>query len=536
MKRTIKILSLLIGLAALVFSCTKEEIDVDALTDFPPGIVSVSPANNSKVVIGNFDIKVEFADGQSSPLATATVSLSDEFAQLASVTKGLSGVRDSLVILGSEFDVPAEQLGPGVYTIDISVTDSKGQETTRQTKFEISLLPFAANNNEMYIAGAFNGWGADEMTLVADYTWEIIVDIQGGEYKLKNTPDWTDEDWGDSNCDGIMEITTGGGPNTPAGCAPTGEARFRFNDQTLAYTISPLVEFETNISGLYLHGTFNDFYGDEYAFSLVADNTWELPEIRLSPGDKYRFSEGPASMGKVWGDAEGDGVAEEFGPNIEFTMSDAIYKVSFNDKTLEYGFEFIRGLFPDQLYLVGGLAAHGAWTPDASIPFMKVADGAFEIFAPLEAGTGFKFLEIQDWPGDWGMDPNNPGSIIQEGEQDATVNESGFYLIRIDFNERSATFTKTDWGLIGSATPTGWDSDTDMTFQNDFEWTITIDLTGGGAIKFRANDDWPINFGDNDTDGSLERGGADIPVGEDGNYTVTMKLYPEGYTYDLIKN
>lgn len=533
MKNIIKLFSITFLSAALVFSCSKDELDIEALTDFPPGILSVSPADGSKVVIGNFDVKVEFVDGTVSPLASGSVTLSDDFGnQLASETKALSGIKDSLILLGSAFG--AELLGPGIYNLSISVTDSKGQETTRNTTFEISLLPYPANQGTMYIAGPFNGWGSDEMTLVADYTWEIIVDLQGGEWKLKNTPDWQ-VDWGDPQCDGVVEVTSGGGPNTPAGCAPSGEIRFRFNDQTLAYTMSPLVEFETNISGLYLHGTFNEFYGDEYAFSLVADNTWELPEVRLGPGDKYRFSEGPASMGKIWGDEEGDGVAEEFGPNIEFTMQDAIYKVTFNDKTLAYSFEFIRGLFPDQLFLVGGLAAHGAWTPTASIPFMKVSDGVFEIYAPLEAGTGFKFLEVQDWAGDWGEDPNNPGTIIQQGERDAMVAESGFYRIRIDFNDKGIGLTKTDWGLIGDATPTGWDSDTDMTFQNDFEWTITIDLTAA-KIKFRANDGWDINFGDNGADGSLESGGADIVVDEAGNYTVTMKLYPEGYTYDLIKN
>nr|HQU61298.1 hypothetical protein [Saprospiraceae bacterium] len=102
MKRTIKIFTLIIGLIALVLSCTKDEIDVAALTDFPPGIVSISPADNSKVVVGNFDIKVIFADGQSSPLSTATITFSDDFGnQLAAETKSLSGTRDSLVIPGS---------------------------------------------------------------------------------------------------------------------------------------------------------------------------------------------------------------------------------------------------------------------------------------------------------------------------------------------------------------------------------------------------------------------------------------------------
>lgn len=41
-------------------------------------------------------------------------------------------------------------------------------------------------------------------------------------------------------------------------------------------------------------------------------------------------------------------------------------------------------------------------------------------------------------------------------------------------------------GIIGSATPSGWDSDTDMTYSIENRcWTITTDLTDG-EIKFRA--------------------------------------------------
>lgn len=534
MKNFIKLFSIALLGITLIFSCSKDELDIEALTDFPPGILSVSPGEGSKVVIGNFNIKVEFVDGTVSPLASGTVSLSDNLGnELASASSNLSGTRDSIVIEGTSFN--AELLGPGLYSISISVTDSKGQTTTRESGFEISLLPFAANYDAIYIAGGFNGWGADPLTLVADHTWEILgIEMQGAEWKLKNTVDWTDQDWGDPDCDGILQNTTGGGPNSA--CSPNGLVNFRFNDQTLAYTITPAVNIESNINGLYLLGSFNDFQGDEYGFTLVSDNTWELPEVRLRPGDLFRFAEYPNFMGRNWGDADGDGIAEEFGTNITFTAADAIYKVIFNDKSLAYSFEFVRGLFPENLYLVGGLAAHGSWTPSQSIPFREVADGVFEIYAPLEAGTGFKFLQVQDWAGDWGMDPANPGFIIQEGEQDAMIGESGFYLIRIDFNDRSATFTKTDWGLIGSSTPGGWDNDTDMTFQNDFEWTATLDLVAG-AIKFRANDGWDINFGDTGLDGTLERDGADIPVSEAGNYTITMILHPvDGYYYEVVKN
>jgi hypothetical protein len=41
-----------------------------------------------------------------------------------------------------------------------------------------------------------------------------------------------------------------------------------------------------------------------------------------------------------------------------------------------------------------------------------------------------------------------------------------------------------------------------------------------GEMKFRANDDWGINFGG--TLGALTQGGANIAVTTAGNYTITL--------------
>ena len=54
-------------------------------------------------------------------------------------------------------------------------------------------------------------------------------------------------------------------------------------------------------------------------------------------------------------------------------------------------------------------------------------------------------------------------------------------------------------GLIGDATPGGWDVDTTM-MQDPVDsniWTLTI-LLNDGFAKFRANDDWAINWGSAD--------------------------------------
>lgn len=513
MKRTIKIFTLIIGLIALVLSCTKDEIDVAALTDFPPGIVSISPADNSKVVVGNFDIKVIFADGQSSPLSTATITFSDDFGnQLAAETKSLSGTRDSLVIPGSSFG--AELLGPAVYNLSISVKDSKGQETTRDTKFEISLLPFAANYNEMYLSGAFNGWpadGSDAMTLVADHTWEMQgIDMQGGEWKLKNCANWCDKDWGDPDCDGIVQETTGGGPNSA--CSPSGLVNFRFNDQTLAYTILPAVEFETKLSGLYLLGTFNNFEGSQYKFNLIADNTWMLPEVELTTGDLFKFAEYPSFMGRNWGDSEGDGIAEEFGANIMFTAQSAFYSVTFNEKTLEYTLTFLR--FPT-IGIIGS-ATPGGW--DTDTPMTDNGDGTFSILIDLIDGEA-KFRANNSWDFNWGgsdwpsgiAELNGPNIPVTAGKYNVTFNPT---TLEYSFVE-DAGFGSI--GIIGSATPGGWDNDTNMKDNEDGTYTLLIGLLDG-EVKFRADDDWAVNWG-----------AADFPTGvgtQDGpNIPVTFGLY-----------
>lgn len=341
MKNIFKFILPLLSIAVL-FSCTKEEIDVAGLTDFPPGILKISPADGSKVVKGNFDVRIDFADGTVSPLASGTIKLLNaNGAELASLTQTLSGTADFILIPGSTFN--AASLDVGIYTITIAVADSKGQTINKTTTFEISNLPFAANNDKMYISGGFNGWASIEFTLIADYTWEAQgVNMDGGEWKLKNCDNWCDQDWGDPDCDGLVQITTNGGPNSA--CSPSGLVNIRFNDQTLRYTIAPAVVFNTEISGLYLLGSFNDFQGPDFKFNLVADNTWILNEIQLKPGDRFRFAEYPSFMGRNWGDNEGDGKADEFGTNINFSAPEgnAFYKVTFNDKTLIYTFEFLR--------------------------------------------------------------------------------------------------------------------------------------------------------------------------------------------------
>ena len=88
---------------------------------------------------------------------------------------------------------------------------------------------------------------------------------------------------------------------------------------------------------------------------------------------------------------------------------------------------------------------------------------------------------------------------------------------------------QSDWGLVGSATPNGWNGpDVEMYQTGPQEFSIYAEL-GSGELKFRFNEDWGNNFGDNGNDGTLESGGANIAISA-GTYFIVMDLGAGTYT------
>jgi hypothetical protein len=90
-------------------------------------------------------------------------------------------------------------------------------------------------------------------------------------------------------------------------------------------------------------------------------------------------------------------------------------------------------------------------------------------------------------------------------------------------------------GLIGSATPGGWNNDTDLHLSNPedkFNWTVTLFLIEGD-VKLRAGDDWADNWGGNSLSGTGVPGGADIHIPSEGYYTVKFNDQSLEYSITL---
>ncbi|MDP1621704.1 MAG: RagB/SusD family nutrient uptake outer membrane protein [Bacteroidales bacterium] len=185
--------------------------------------------------------------------------------------------------------------------------------------------------------------------------------------------------------------------------------------------------------------------------------------------------------------------------------------------------------------------SYQGWDPAKTTTVLKsvASDNKFEGYLNFaEANTQFKICTTPDWTNDYGDDGTSTGMLAHPGSN-IEIADAGYYKINVDMTALTYTVVKTTWGVIGSATAGGWDSDQPMTLDatNDV-WTVVINLTGGTGkeIKFRANSGWDINYGDTGADGILEAGGDNIAIPSSGEYKVTMKLGAPDYTYLIELN
>lgn len=182
------------------------------------------------------------------------------------------------------------------------------------------------------------------------------------------------------------------------------------------------------------------------------------------------------------------------------------------------------------IYMPG---SYQGWDPANTETVAKSvnSDSTYETYVWFDAGTKYKFTPNADWSADWG-DTDADGTL-DPGGTDIEVVDAGYYKVNADIKNLTHSNLKTEWGIIGDATPGGWDNDTDMTYNaTDDAWEITIELTAG-KIKFRANDGWDLNYGDSGADALLEEGGSDIELPGPGNYTIKLYLGTPDYTYSI---
>lgn len=202
--------------------------------------------------------------------------------------------------------------------------------------------------------------------------------------------------------------------------------------------------------------------------------------------------------------------------------------------------DLITYSFPQALNVAGN---YQGWNPGNAPQIVNQGNGGFNGYEGYinftDPNPQFKLVKGNNWgAGDFGS--AGAGTLGNGGPNLTLPSGAGIYRLWANTSNMTWGYYKiTGWGLIGDATPGGWGSDQDMAYNPATGvYSITLNLNAG-AIKFRANDDWAYNFGDNQSplDFKPEYNGANIPIAVAGNYTITLDLSAGGnYAYSVKKN
>ncbi|MEM6696953.1 MAG: SusF/SusE family outer membrane protein [Bacteroidota bacterium] len=414
------------------------------------------------------DITVGFSDNINLASASFTIN-ADDGTEVGSASATLSGTSGEVTWTND-----GVSLKEGSYTINATVTDAAGNTNAASNKFPVTepnASGFESNQIQVYFRGSPNSWGASEMTLIADNTWfmDSIAMNSAATTEFKL-----------ANTDNWTHIDWGAEKGTE---------------------IAEL----TGVMAL-----------KEVEAELDADGNKVSETVLRGDNDNMKL----------------DGSVLDDGDNF--------YSLTFNDETFEYTVAFVgstgnSGPAYESIGLIGAaLTGDDTGWEDGRDVVMASSDLVnYNITTYLFEGP-IKFRADGAWMFNWGS-MDFPSGTAADGGDNIPVSPAGTYYVTFkDEDDNTYEFTQvTSIGLIGSATPDGWDADQDMAQSEDDLnlYTITLDLVEG-EIKFRANDDWAINWGGKD--GAVEFEGGNIVVGEDGNYTV--ELHTVNQTYKVTKN
>lgn len=169
--------------------------------------------------------------------------------------------------------------------------------------------------------------------------------------------------------------------------------------------------------------------------------------------------------------------------------------------------------------------------------------GLFDCYVNLE-GSGnvsFKLLD-PDSQMEYGSDDaqtatDDKGNVVTSGTFGGNGNitvPAGLYRISADLKFNKLQIVKIEsMGIIGSATPNGWDSEIPMTYDaaaNTF--SVVTTMAKDGEYKFRANNNWGFAI---DNKGDFRDGGDNYKFEkETGEYKIILDLNKHPYTAKIL--
>ncbi|QXP69727.1 SusE domain-containing protein [Polaribacter sp. R2A056_3_33] len=227
-----------------------------------------------------------------------------------------------------------------------------------------------------------------------------------------------------------------------------------------------------------------------------------------------------------FGDNGADGTLDTGGSNI--AVEAGAYKITMNLNSNTYKIEDFS------LGIVGSSYNNWGETPDFALTYDSYSDQFRGIVKLLDGEM--KFRMNNDWATGYGA--GAAGFLDASGPNIATT--AGRYIVTVNLNDLSYSLEPIEdiWGLVGEATPNGWDGPDvlftrDWSQPNDDIWILNNVALKAGEYKFRSNGAWALNYGDDNADGILDNGGANL-VATARTYSFILNFTdPENPTYTI---
>lgn len=336
------------------------------------------------------------------------------------------------------------------------------------------------------------------------------------------------------------------------GCSETEQNDFGI-EATSAVVALGANDFAHNADRVYLRGDMNDWSDEEMV--LVGDNLWSIDVLKLDYNqENFNIVTVTGEKSVVLGRSEDNwGYAQE-GGELLTCYSNGVVRITFNDNTLEYQTDRVRF---ESKYEYVSIAGNGRSSGLVKIGDHKWAGTLW--FGP--AGIDLYRFGIVATTSDfgderWGFGDTDLDGIMEEGGDGIIVEEDGVY--EIYFYEDTNEYTLVRIGELSYESKyanmfvrgsfNDWKT-IPMQLQYDNSWVALIDIRTPSeqSLKFDADGDWTVNFGDSGENsyayaqsatGGTERNGANIGIpSSTGQYLVEFREddeYSQGY-YQIKK-
>ncbi len=207
---------------------------------------------------------------------------------------------------------------------------------------------------------------------------------------------------------------------------------------------------------------------------------------------------------------------------------------------------YIKAEVFGEMYMPGD---YQGWAVETAAALPEIEKGLFQGYMTT-TGTAlaFKLNTERTWAEFYGAGATNE-DLVRMDDDNLFLPGAGSFQIKVNLNTLKWSATPYAWGVVGSGTPGSWDNSTPMSYDHQNKvWKVTVDLVPG-ALKFRLNNNWDINYGQKDSASGiayLDDQGA-YTIDQAGKYEVTFtivetaaiasdkKTYPATATYTVTK-